>query len=220
MNQKELGANGERAYHHGDLRRALIDAGSALLREGQDWNFSLREVARRAGVSHNAPYNHFTDKRDLLAAVAAVGFQELRDRMVSAIAGITNPKTALIKTAMVYVSFGVENPARYRLMFGSVLTPSPGIGIPLPADLSLLETTANGARAILGQIIYRGARAGVFAASPRKVEELQIAILAAWSAVHGLTMLTLDGLAGTVAPNVDNLAEKLARAVCHGLLRK
>jgi len=52
-------------YHHGDLRRTLIQAALELAAEEKDWNFSLREVARRAGVSHNAPYNHFPHKRDL-----------------------------------------------------------------------------------------------------------------------------------------------------------
>jgi len=201
------------SYHHGDLHRSLIEAASALLNEDQNWNFSLREVARRAGVSHNAPYNHFADKHELLAAIAATGFQQLGDRLLASIEGIENPKTALIKSAVVYISFGLENPARYRLMFGPVLTPT-------RASSSLLETAAGGARAILGEIIYRGARAGVFAASPQKKEELQIAILAAWSAVHGLTMLSLDGLAETVVPNVSDVAEKFARTVGRGLFRK
>jgi hypothetical protein len=65
-----------------------------------------------------------------------------------------------------------------------------------------------------------GATAGVFAASPRKKEEIQIATPTAWSTVHGLTVLTLDGLAATVAPNVNNVAKKLVCAVSHGLFRK
>src|SRR5208283_1645153 len=60
-------------YHHGDLPRALVQAALELAAEDKDWNFSLREVARRAGVSHNAPYNHFPHKRDLLDAAAAAG---------------------------------------------------------------------------------------------------------------------------------------------------
>ena len=214
MPHGELTAPVQHPYHHGDLRRGLIEAAAALLGEDQNWNFSLREVARRAGVSHNAPYNHFADKHDLLAAIATAGFQELREHMLTAIDGIDNPKTALIKSGIAYVSFGLENPARYRLMFGSALTPSPG------ARSSLLETAAAGSRTVLGEIILRGARAGLFAASPRKREELEIAILAAWSTVHGLTMLLLDGLAGTVVPKTHNVAEKVARAVAHGLFRK
>ena len=214
MPQTEWAASAQHPYHHGDLRRGLIEAACALLSEDQNWNFSLREVARRAGVSHNAPYNHFADKRDLLAAIAAAGFQELRERMLAAIDGIDNPKTALIKSGVAYVGFGLENPARYRLMFGSVLTPSPTERSPL------LETAAAGSRTVLGEIILRGARAGVFAAAARKKEELEIAILTAWSTVHGLTMLLLDGLAGTVVPKTQNVAEKVARAVGHGLFRR
>jgi AcrR family transcriptional regulator len=77
-----------RAYHHGDLRRALVQAALVIVTEEQDWTFSLREVARRAGVSHNAPYNHFADKSDLLAAVAAAGMERLGEGMKAAVAGI------------------------------------------------------------------------------------------------------------------------------------
>jgi AcrR family transcriptional regulator len=213
MPQAELTDETARPYHHGDLRRGLIEAASSLLSEDQHWDFSLREVARRAGVSHNAPYNHFADKHDLLVAIAATGFRELRDRMQAAIEGVENPKTALLKTAVVYVTFGLENPARYRLMFGSALRASSA------ASSELFEAAGEGTRAVLDDIVYRGARAGVFAASPRKKEELQIAVLTAWSTVHGLTMLTLDGLAGNVAPNISKLPEKLARTIAHGLLR-
>src|ERR1700678_861762 len=79
-------------YHHGDLRRALIDTAMELVTEEQDWTFSLREVARRAGVSHHAPYNHFPEKQDLLGAVAVVGFERLRDGMKRAMAGNDDPE--------------------------------------------------------------------------------------------------------------------------------
>src|ERR1700678_4208045 len=82
-------------YHHGDLRRALIDTALELVTEEQDWTFSLREVARRAGVSHHAPYNHFSEKLDLLAATAAVGFERLRDGLLQAIEGIEAPEARL-----------------------------------------------------------------------------------------------------------------------------
>ena len=77
----------ERAYHHGDLRRAIVKAALEILRETQSLEFSLRELARRAGVSHNAPYKHFVDKRELLAAVSAAGFEILTKRMAREIAG-------------------------------------------------------------------------------------------------------------------------------------
>ena len=64
-----------RPYHHGDLRRAILAAAVELVREIQSIEFSIRELARRAGVSHDAPYKHFADKRELLAAVSAAGFE-------------------------------------------------------------------------------------------------------------------------------------------------
>jgi AcrR family transcriptional regulator len=203
-----------RPYHHGDLRRALIEAALTMLTEEQDWNFSLREVASRAGVSHNAPYNHFTDKCELLVAVASMGFERLRERMLSAIAGIKNPKTALVKSGAAYVEFGLENPAHYRLMFGPALT-SVQNGRP-----SLLIQAAEGPRAVLEGIIYRGAEAGVFAVSPHNKEDLQIARLTAFATVHGLTMIAIDGLAGVPQPMTGEIAEKVARTLGHGLFRK
>ena len=76
-----LSEEGIRAYHHGDLRKALLDAASALLAEVGVAAISLREVARRAGVSHNAPYRHFADRDALLAALALQGFEVLVRRI-------------------------------------------------------------------------------------------------------------------------------------------
>jgi AcrR family transcriptional regulator len=103
-----------RPYHHGDLRRGLIDAALALVAEKQDWTFSLREVARRAGVSHNAPYNHFTDRGELLGAVAAAGFERLRERMLAAIADIDSAPAALAAGARAYVGSGLPPDVRPR----------------------------------------------------------------------------------------------------------
>ncbi len=88
MPKKSVRRAKSQPYHHGDLRRALIDTALELVTEEQDWTFSLREVARRAGVSHHAPYNHFPEKQDLLGAVAVVGFERLRDGMLRATAGL------------------------------------------------------------------------------------------------------------------------------------
>jgi AcrR family transcriptional regulator len=204
----------ERAYHHGDLRRSLIKAAVGILTENQDWTFSLREVARRAGVSHNAPYNHFEDKRDLLAEVAAAGFETLRDRMLAAIPGIEDAEAALTSAAAVYVRFGIENPAHYRLMFGSVVA-TKRKDRPKP-----LIVAGENAKAVLEEIIHRGAEQGIFTFSPKKKEELHLAVLSAWSAVHGLTMLAIDGMAETPRLTMDGVAKKLSRTICYGLIRR
>lgn len=97
-----------RPYHHGDLRAALLDAALALLEE--DETFSLRAVARRAGVSPTAPYRHYQDKEALLAAVATDGFTQLADRLDAA--------PELTAMAEEYVAFALAHPALFRLMYG------------------------------------------------------------------------------------------------------
>ncbi len=183
-------------YHHGDLRRTLVSAAVALLTETQDWGFSLREVARRAGVSHAAPYNHFSSKQDLLMEVAAAGFDLLRLRMQEAAAPARTPSAALHVIGAAYVRFGVENPAHYRLMFGTALMAGTAGKGCLPGTASRLGESAAAAKGVLHGIIEQGAQEGSFAVAPRSAEAVDIAVLSAWSLVHGLTMLLIDGLAG------------------------
>jgi AcrR family transcriptional regulator len=199
-------------YHHGDLRRALIDTALALVAKEQDWTFSLRELARRAGVSHNAPYNHFSEKKELLAAVAAVGFERLRDGMLAGIAGIDEPETALITCARTYVRLGLENPALYRLMFGPALADTEYTDRP-----TIARSAGAEARAVLEQIIGRGARSGDFALAPDNPKDLGLAALAVWSAAHGLTMLIIDHL---TQPNLstEGMTEKVLQTVAKGLM--
>ena len=87
----------ERPYHHGDLRRAIVKAAMEILQETQSLEFSLRELARRAGVSHNAPYKHFADKRELLAAVSAAGFETLTKRMATRNCGPRQCSRAVVR---------------------------------------------------------------------------------------------------------------------------
>jgi AcrR family transcriptional regulator len=97
-----------RPYHHGDLRAALLDAALGLLEE--DETFSLRAVARRAGVSPTAPYRHYQDKEALLAALATYGFDQLADRLDAA--------AELTGMAEEYVTFALAHPGLFRLMYG------------------------------------------------------------------------------------------------------
>jgi AcrR family transcriptional regulator len=201
-----------RPYHHGDLRRSLIDAALEILAEEQNWAFSLRQVARRARVSHNAPYNHFADKQELLAAVAASGFLTLRDRMRKAIERVDRPDDALVKTGMVYVRFGTENPAFYKLMFGSVL------GSAEAERPHVYVSAADEAKAVLVGVIERGAARGVFPALQNNPKRMQAAVLAAWSIVHGLTMLAIDGFTAEMPRRaLDAAAEQIARTLVNGL---
>jgi AcrR family transcriptional regulator len=201
-------------YHHGDLRQALIAAARELLTKNENDGFSLREVAAHAGVSHNAPYNHFADKRELLTAVAATGYEALGQRLLNATADIDNPETALIQSGVAYVGFGVENPSLFRLMFGSTLS-----DIKQDSE-SALALAAAGARGVLEQIIRRGVLAGVFVPPLRGPKGQKVLVLAAWSTVHGLTTLTIDGAVGGKGAVISDYAEKVARAFCHGIVRR
>lgn len=99
-------------YHHGDLRSAVLRAAGKVLEKEGFTSLSLRDLARRAGVSHNAPYRHFPDRDSLLAAVAAEGFQMLGEAMRG---------QAGKQMGEAYVRFALEHPQRFRLMFGGVL---------------------------------------------------------------------------------------------------
>ncbi|HEY7747411.1 MAG TPA: TetR/AcrR family transcriptional regulator [Aestuariivirgaceae bacterium] len=180
----------ERPYHHGDLRRAIVKAALEILHETQSLEFSLRELARRAGVSHNAPYKHFADKRELLAAISAAGFETLAKRMARAIMGGGNAREQLFAVLRAYVDHGVGNPALYRLMFGGYLS---GPNHSRPA-IELAE--ANKTKALLADLIVAGGLGRAIPDIPRNRPKIAGAILACWSLVHGLTLLLADGLVG------------------------
>ena len=201
----------ERPYHHGDLRRALIDAALKLVREEQDWTFSLREVARRAGVSHNAPYNHFADKDELLAAVAAAGFESLRARLLPLLDSKGTATELLFAGVSTYVETGVANPALFRLMFGPTLVGAAQRMRPAPMREAGLR-----ARAVLDEVILRGARSGEFAIPPADERAIKTAMLAIWSVAHGLTTLLIDNLVRIEAP-VAELIDGVLRVAMEGL---
>lgn len=169
-------------YHHGDLRQALINAALELLTEQDVRSLSLREVARRAGVSHTAPYRHFADKDALLATVAEEGFGMLTHSLeVAAQQATDDPLQQLEAIGVAYVDFALEHPSHYQMMFGNY-------------EANLEETTTSLADAaqqsfmVLVNVIVAGQEAGVL----RTEEPTQLA-QAAWALVHGLAMLIIDG---------------------------
>jgi AcrR family transcriptional regulator len=203
----------KRPYHHGDLRRAIVTAALQILSETQSLEFSLRELARRAGVSHNAPYKHFADKRELLAAVSAAGFEVLTKRMGVEMARLSNPRAQLFAMLCTYIRYGVENPALYRLMFGGYLS-SPDDGRP-----ALERDAAEKTRALLAGVIRDGGLGRAIPDAPRNEHKIAGAILACWSLVHGLTQLIADGLVGP-GEKSDELGESLVQGMLDGLAAK
>jgi AcrR family transcriptional regulator len=199
-------------YHHGDLRRTLIDAAVAIVSEEQNWGFSLREVARRAGVSHNAPYNHFAEKRDLLDAVAAEGFDALRSDMIAAMTKAGGAEVALLDIARAYVAFATGNPALYRLMFGPELAHTDDF---TPA---LSKAAGTQARKVLHDVISLGCDEKRFVLSQTD-GALMAAVVSGWSIVHGLAMLLIDKkIEGSTQP--EKVAEAVMSRLLHGLLAR
>lgn len=192
-------------YHHGNLRAALLDAGEQLLREQGATGVSLRAVAKEAGVSHTAPYRHFSDKQSLLAGLAEIGFARLRDAMYGIIdAYPVDPRAQLIEAGVAYVRLAVANPEMNHLMFGGVL-----VDEAIPE--SLRETSQQSFQGLL-DILDNGTRVGLYVDRP----SLELAATA-WSLVHGLAMLASTGkLKGPHAPKPD--PEALARQMVGHLL--
>jgi AcrR family transcriptional regulator len=200
----------ERPYHHGDLRRAIVKAALEILSETQSLEFSLRELARRADVSHNAPYKHFADKRELLAAVSADGFERLARRMAGEMAGRSDPREQLFAMLRAYIDHGVENPALYSLMFGGYL------GGPDRSRPAIEIAEAEKTKALLAGVIVAGGLGRTIPDVPRNERKIAGAILACWSLVHGLTLLLADGLVGP-KEKAGALGERLVQGMLDGL---
>jgi AcrR family transcriptional regulator len=169
-----------RSYHHGNLGRALLDAALALFAERGRFDFTMRELARAAGVTHNAPYRHFADRWALLDALAAEGFAMLRERCLAAAAPHEDdPRARVQKLGEAYVAFAGEHPNHFRLMFlRPIEEATPELAKAARASFAVLEDAVEAARA------RSMLRAGL---TKRDVA------LAAWSLVHGLASLVVGG---------------------------
>jgi AcrR family transcriptional regulator len=193
-------------YHHGNLRQALVDAALELIADKGARAFTLREAARRAGVSHTAPYRHFADREALLAAVAEEGFRELGARMRAAGAAVADPAAGFAAEGLAYVRFAVEKPSHFRVMFGGYITDA-------QAYPGLVE-----AGAAAYQHLVEGVRAGQKAGLLRAGDPEELALLP-WSVVHGLASLIIDKQLPLAAEQVDAMAARVIAAMGAGLGR-
>lgn len=174
------------SYHHGALRAALIRSAREILESDGYEALTLRATARRAGVSQAAPYNHFADKADLLAAIAALGFEEFAAAMRREMGAAEDPLARLNATGIAYVAFATSNPGLFKLMFGSSVHQTSG-----DAHLDAARTSAYE--------VLREAVHSVQQSAPGDAAHDELESLRSWAFVHGLaTMIN----AGTISPGI------------------
>ena len=194
-------------YHHGDLKQTLIDVSVDVInREGLE-ALSLRALANQAGVSSGAPYHHFADRNDLLATIALQGFELLGQAMVSRRdAAPPDAGARLDAIGQAYVNFAVTHPGHFRVMFRDN---SPAARNPA------LSAASQQAFRLLFAVIEECQRAGAApAGNPATL------VYSAWSLVHGLATLWVDGALptarvdpATLAPEVTRLLSRMLAAL-------
>ena len=189
-------------YHHGDLRRTLMDISIDILKKHEVETLNLRKLAVMAGVSPGAPYHHFADRAELVAAIANEGFELLEGSMHKATAACTNDASARLEAlGQAYVHFAISHPGYFRVMFRR-------------------ETHNNATTAIrgAGQRTFQLLCAAITACQEdgsAPAGDPQPLVLHAWAAVHGLSTLLVDGdLKGISIPT-----QQLAPAMTH-LMRR
>lgn len=177
--QNEPAVSGK-SYHHGNLRAELLDTAVEQLRSAGSESLSLRALARAVGVSQTAPYRHFKDKDELLAALATRGYQALLQALKTA--GQTAPdcpKQQLYAFARSYVDYAADNPELFKLMFGPSLQP-----------LNRYPDLRDASRETLSfvqRILQRGIELGDF-----RQQDIAYLANAAWAGIHGLATLRVD----------------------------
>ena len=168
-------------YHHGDLKNALIKAGLEILSKEGLSGLSLRKVARKAGVSHSAPYAHFTDKQALIAAISTEGYCLLYEKFQGIRESYRDdPNRQLFEVAWAYVQFAQSNPAQFKVTFSNVVAREKDY----PA---LVEMTGKCFNQVT-QIVQDCQGAGILTPSPPDIMAVSI-----WSVVHGFASLLIEG---------------------------
>lgn len=173
----------KKSYHHGNLREAIITAAREILDSAGVEGLSLRKVAQRTGVSATALYSHFSDKRELLAVLATRGFEDLTVRMEEEASGSVpdsaGPEPQLAGLARGYLLFAIDNKSLFQLMFGREVGDLPAY----PQLVTAGEKSYNLMADCIALAVIK----------PGESNQAAIGAAAAWSMVHGLSMLIIDG---------------------------
>lgn len=195
----------KRSYHHGDLRRALLEAALTVITEQGTHKLTLREIARRAGVSHAAPYRHFANKTDLLGAVAAQAFRALKHFLEDKVSAFDDPLMQFETLCIGYVQFAAQFPDQFQLMFEAEL--------PRKSDHMELKEASVASYDMLVHVVSNCQSKGYL----RDGEPEELA-LTAWSMSHGLAVLFVDKQLVIQTPDeLDAVVRHSARHLYHGL---
>jgi AcrR family transcriptional regulator len=161
-------------YHHGDLRRALLEAAEKVLERDGPGGLSLRAVAREAGVSPAAPYHHFKDKEELMLAVGRAGFAQLNTVLAAAATGRPELGDRLADIGLAYVEFAQAHPATYQVMYDCArrVDAMPDSEDHDKSGFSLVKDAIREAAGEIGEV------------------DVHLAAIAAWCAVHGLAEMS------------------------------
>lgn len=170
------------SYHHGTVRETTLNVARQMLEDLPPQQISVRKVARAADISHAAPYKHFAQRSDFLAALAARCMREFIAAQVSAAQEAVDARDRLIRLGTAYVDYGIDHPHAFALIFDPEVSPP---GAP-PAELAALVDQHT---SMLSDAVADGAKAGVL---PDQVPPGDIAT-ALWAQVHGLTQLVVLG---------------------------
>ena len=192
-----------RPYHHGKLKQALVDAAIALIAEVGTNGFTLREVARRAGVSHNAPYRHYRDKDELLAVVAMQGFERLTAAMRRSAARGSSTLERLRLCGRGYVDFALRWPQHFFVMFD------------LPSSREKYPEYAAAGQEAFDTLLTFIVACQEDGALPG--EEPELLGLTAWSLVHGIAKLAISHHLPFGRAEARDFADKAARILLSGM---
>lgn len=179
MSAKRSTVGRRQSYHHGDLKRALTSAALSLVAEKGPKGFTLTEAARRAGVSAAAPYRHFADKAELLAAVAEQGFRALHVALGTAGVRVSDPKDRVVELGRAYVQWAIAHPDHYQVMFGAESLKAEQPGLAVAGEQAFGD--------LLDAIVKCQEARIVEDRDPREVAA------PLWSLVHGVASLAIGG---------------------------
>lgn len=201
---KPAAAPAKAAYHHGDLRRSLLDAALGLVASHGVQGFTLREAARAANVSHNAPYRHFPSRTHLLVELAIEGQGHLLNALQAAVSRASDHRERIVRMGIAYMEFAIAHAAHFRVMFSSDVARN------RTEDLTAAQEATFD---FFESELLASEQAGLL-----RTGAVQQHALVGWSALHGAAMLVLDGVLDNTAVGARRKPREIARLVLESLL--